>query len=203
MSYWSYVFGVIEVQPLGRTQPEMQYVLDTVLEHLPRVTGSERNMKVHVVRCAGHSGSSSHNEFGECMWYRQDADNDGFMRTQDHYMLLLEARLRDRMFSETLREFNKWLNRLAKRLLVEDIMVRISGQDKVLVIDDREPYYGMFEWPSWGDGISAEPAWAEYLLWDAAKDSEYPMLLAYKYYHDPENDAEVERRRTWVRSKYE
>ena len=34
-------------------------------------------------------------------------------------------------------------------------------------------------------------------MWESAKDSEYPMMLAYKYVNDPENDAEVERRMKW------
>ena len=31
-------------------------------------------------------------------------------------------------------------------------------------------------------------------LWDRAKNSDYPMLLGYKYFIDEENDKEVERR---------
>ena len=31
-------------------------------------------------------------------------------------------------------------------------------------------------------------------MWDRAKDSSYPMMLAYKYFNDEENDREVERR---------
>ena len=52
MSYWTYITGVIEVCPMGRTQPEKRYILDTVLEHLPKVTGSERNMSIHIVQKA-------------------------------------------------------------------------------------------------------------------------------------------------------
>ena len=39
-----------------------------------------------------------------------------------------------------------------------------------------------------------EPTWCEYLMFSRAKNSDYPMLLGYKYYGDEENDAEVERR---------
>lgn len=42
MSFWSYVHGTVTVQPLGRTQSEKRYILDTVLSHLPKVTGSEK-----------------------------------------------------------------------------------------------------------------------------------------------------------------
>lgn len=197
MSYWTYIHGVITVYPFGVTQAQKRYVLETVLEHLPRVTGSEGNMKVHIVECAGHTSSSTHNEFGECLHYRRDADCDGWMRTQSYYMLAVEAQLRDRVFSETLCEFNKWINRLAKRVGVEDILVNIRGQDKTIIISDPKPYSQMEEWPSWCEESGGEPMWAEYLLWDKAKDSDYPMKLMYKYYNDPENDAEVERRKAY------
>lgn len=52
----------------------------------------------------------------------------------------------------------------------------------------------MEEGPSWWNG---EPAWAEYLMWDRAPASEYPLKLVYKYINDPKVDAEVERRRKW------
>lgn len=197
MSYWTYIDGVIKVSPLGRTQPEKRYILDTVLAHLPCVTGSDGNMKVHVIQCDGYSGSSSHNEFEESMWYRRDADCDGWMRTQRHYMLVVEAHLRDRIFDETLRELNKWLNRLAKRVDIEEILLRLHAYDRELVISDAKPYQKMAEWPSWCEESGGEPAWAEYLMWDSAKDCRYPLKLMYKYYNDPENDAEVERRRAW------
>ena len=206
MSYWTYIHGIIAVRPLGSTQPQKRYVLETVLAHLPAVTGSEKNMKVHVVQKYGHSGSSSCNEFDEPMWYRRDADNGGRLRTQDTYFLVLEASLRDRMFEDTLQELNRWLNRLAKRVSVEDILVKLTGRSgrdycsKQLLIHDSEPYRQMEEWPSWcEDKSGGEPCWAEYLLYETAKDSRYPMKLMYKYYNDEENDAEYERRQQYER----
>lgn len=35
MSWWTYVHGIVVVKPMGRTQAEKRYILDTVLEHLP------------------------------------------------------------------------------------------------------------------------------------------------------------------------
>lgn len=65
MSFWSYVRGMIEVYPMGRTQAEMRYILETVLSHLPPVTGSEGNMKAHIVQKSGFNYSSSADEFGQ------------------------------------------------------------------------------------------------------------------------------------------
>ena len=50
MSFWTYVHGTIEVTPMGRTQAEKTYILNTVLEHLPHVTGSEEDMNVYVLQ---------------------------------------------------------------------------------------------------------------------------------------------------------
>ena len=176
MSYWTYITGVIEVCPMGRTQPEKRYILDTVLEHLPKVTGSERNMSIHIVQKAGTNGSSSCNEFGE--WLKGDP-----FRTQDYYLIVLEGSLRDRIFEDTFIEVNKFLNRLAKRVMVNDILVKISGYDKdyhnkSFIISNAKPYKKMEEGPSW---CNEEIAWAEYLMWDYGEDSWYPKKLEEKY----------------------
>ena len=36
MSWWTYVNGLIMVEPVGCTQPEKRYILETVLAHLPK-----------------------------------------------------------------------------------------------------------------------------------------------------------------------
>jgi hypothetical protein len=116
--------------------------------------------------------------------------------------VVIEGALRDRYFEETLRELNKWLNRLAKRAGIEEILVKLSGYDsewkrKELVISNAKPYEQMAEWPSWSERSDGKPMWCEYLMWERARDSWYPLLLTRKYYNDPENDAEVERREKW------
>ena len=39
------------------------------------------------------------------------------------------------------------------------------------------------------------------MLYPRVKDSNYPMMLAYKYFNDKENDEEVERRMKYERGK--
>lgn len=41
MSWWTKVTGLVAVQVPGRTDKEKEYVLDSVLRHLPLITGSE------------------------------------------------------------------------------------------------------------------------------------------------------------------
>lgn len=199
MSYWTYVNGVITVEPMGRTQHEKRYILETILEHLPKVTGSERDMNITILekRSGAHS-SCNCDEFGVPRF-----DSWSWPNTYECYMLIIDGALRDRRFEETKRELNKFLNRLAKRVYVSDILVELHGFDyggcqKKFIISNAEPYRQMEEGPSWWNG---EPAWAEYLMWDRAPSSEYPLKLAYKYYNIPEIDAEIERRRKWEKGE--
>lgn len=208
MSNWSYVHGTVTVQPLGRTQAEKRYILDSVISHLPKVTGSEKGMDVYVIQKNGYNSSSSHDEFGQWSNLGNGKYEHSF-ETQDKYILVVDGSLRDRVFEETYREFMKWLCRLAKRVMVEDILVEVKGYDKSTVIRNteiqrkkyswRKVFDGMFEDPSWCNK-DGEPNWCEYLLWDRAKNSDYPMLLGYKYFADEENDKEVERRMKYERS---
>ncbi len=208
MSFWTYIQGTITVRPMGRTQPEKRYILETVLNHLPRVTGSEGDMDVYIIQKNGYNSSCSRDEFGEATNNLIDRHGNksrktGWLRTQDDYILVVNAALRDREFEETYREFMKWFVRLCKRVGCEDVLVEIKGYDKSTVIKDRniqrEKYSyksvfdGLFEDPSWCND-TGEVNWAEFMMWDRAKDSSYPMMLAYKYFNDEENDKEVERR---------
>ena len=173
MSWWTYVNGLIMVEPAGCTQPEKRYVLETVLAHLPKVTGSEEDMKIHIVQKEGYSGSANFNEFFETV-YREA------FKTQDYYYLILEGQFRDRMYEQTFRELNKFLNRLAKRVYVDDILIRLTGWDKEIVISNSDPYQDMYEYSA--DSNKDEPAWWEYLLWDRdPSGGSYPEKLTHKY----------------------
>lgn len=203
MSSWTYINGTITA--------EKRYILETVLNHLPRVTGSEGDMDVYIIQKNGYNSSLSCDEFGERTnnlvdIYGNKSFDRGRMRVQDEYILVVNAALRDREFDQTYREFIKWLVRLCKRVMCEDILVEIKGYDKSTVIKDRNiqnkayswqsVFDGLFEAPSWcRDG--KEPNWTEFMMFEKAKDSDYPMMLAYKYFDDEENNKEVERRKTW------
>lgn len=212
MSYWTYINGTITVNPMGRTQAEKRYILETVLNHLPIVTGSENDMNVYIIQKNGYKSSSSSDEFGERTnnlvdRYGNKSRDGGWLEIQEHYILVVNAALRDREFKQTYKEFMKWFVRLCKRVCCEDVLVEIKGYNKSTVIKDRtiqrkkyswkSVFDGLYEKPSWVNKIKGEykePNWCEYLMYDTAKDSRYPMLLAYKYFNDEDNDKEVERR---------
>ena len=177
MSYWTHIRGLITVSPIGRTQAEKRFVLETVLNHLPIVSGSEDDMAVHIIQRSGNTDSCSHDEFGNRTNNLLDRDgyrdrNHGWMRMQSNYFLVVEGDLRDRSFKEGLKSFITWLCRLAKRVMVMEINVRITGNwfllghDNVYNITDAEPYYQIFEDPSWlvDDGQPKSFNWCEQII---------------------------------------
>ena len=136
MSWWTYIHGTVSVRPMGRTQAEKRYILETVLDHLPLVTGSERDMNVYIIQKNGYDSSSSHTEFGEWGGYRKWKTLS--TETQNEYILVVDGSFRDRVFEETYKEFQKWLCRLAKRVGVEDVLVEVKGYEHSSLI--RNPH---------------------------------------------------------------
>ena len=209
MSYWTHIRGTINVEPFGRSQPEKRYILDSVLEHLPIVSGSEGCMSTYVVLPNGHNSSCSCDEFGDRTnnlvdMYGEKSRRHGWHRVQSEYIIVVNADLRDRLFHETMAEFTKWLVRLSKRVLVNDICVNIRDDmsEHIYTFVDSNPFYSMYEEPSWSiTNKENEPAWWEYLAWEKGKDTMYPMKLIYKYYCDSETDAEMERRMIYMRGE--
>ena len=91
---------------------------------------------------------------------------------------------------------------MSKRLLVQNVLVEVNEgytNKTYLFRNDNDVFSDMFEQPSWLEG--GEPNWCEFMMWDSAKNSSYPMMLAYKYYIDTDNDEEVERRIKYSRDK--
>ena len=96
MSSWTHVKGMVEVEPLGYTQAEKRYILETVLNHLPHVSGSENDMKIYIIQKDGYNCSSSCDEF---MQHSNKGNGTyGSFETQCTYFLLVDGDLRDRAF---------------------------------------------------------------------------------------------------------
>jgi len=179
MSHWTYINGTIEVSTLGRTQEEIEYILKTVLRHLPKVTGSEKDMNTYIIKKEGHNLYCSCDEF----------ERANPLRLQENYIIVVDGNLRDREFKETYKEFQKWICRLAKRVLVQNVLVQIYGYKGSTIITDKNMnYMNMYEYPSWSKDSSGEPNWCEYLMWRKGANSNLPMLLTYKYYNNEKND---------------
>lgn len=130
----------------------MDYILQTVIDHLPKVTGSEGAMDIHIVRAYGHNSWQNFDEF-----YNRVED----FKTQSRYFLVLDGSLRDRYYEETFKELNKFLNRLAKRLIVDSAYVRLNdigiNYNSYTFTNKNNCYGNMFE---------HENPWYDYLMWE-------------------------------------
>ena len=149
MSSWTHVKGLIELDVPGRTQAEKNYILQTVIDHLPKVTGSEKSMDIYTIQTAGHDSWQNFDEF-----YNRVED----FRTQSRYFLVLDGNLRDRYYKDTFKELNKFLNRLGKRLMVDSVYVRLYNYEHSHIFTNKNDCYGkMFE---------NDNPWYNYLMWE-------------------------------------
>ena len=206
MSNWTYVMGQIIVAPMGRTQNEKEYILKTVLDHLPLVTGSEEDMQVYIYQDRLYDTASSHDEFGmmtdKAIHYNGYRSRKmGMYRSSSYYILSIKGELRDRTYEETVKEFIRWLSRLSKRCMVDDILVKVCGysykhnRNMRWVCSNVKPFREMFEDPSWCDEDSIN--WCEYLMWERGKGSDIPLAHSYKYDLDDEDSEEFLRRKKY------
>lgn len=160
MSTWTYIRGYIKVYPLGRTSHEKRYILETVLDHLPRVTGSEGD--IHIIVNAFEPFRYRHddfNEFDQCVGRHNHHRNN----IEEEYFLVITGDLRDRVYSQTFKELNKFLIRLAKRVRVEDVMIKLFDDFGHKYIFDSDKYSEIIENTSWvSEG--KETNWCEYLM---------------------------------------
>lgn len=149
MGSWTYVQGLIELDVPGRTQAEKNYILQTVIDHLPKVTGSEKPMNIYTIQTAGYDSWQNFDEF-----YNRVED----FRTQSRYFLVLDGNLRDRYYKDTFKELNKFLNRLGKRLMVDSVCVRLYNYEHSHIFTNKNDCYGkMFE---------NDNPWYNYLMWE-------------------------------------
>ena len=203
MSAWTYILGMVSVMPIGRSTAETKYILETVLNHLPEVTGSEGNMHVHYLPSSYDGAIRNHNEFGQITkwmrsneFYETEFSRSNTVKNQFH--IILEAHLRDREFEQTKRELLKWLCRLSKRVSVIDLSVKLSDRiGRTLTLSDPKPFNAMAERVSWKTK-GCEKAWWEYLFWEQDPFSDMPLKLVWKYGDDPVINAEMQRRLEWA-----
>lgn len=149
MSRWTYLSGVITVDVPGRTQAECDFNIHSVLNHLPKVTGSEHDMEWHINASKKYKDHIRVDEFGNesNLGNHNVYFNYYYFEKQNSYFITISGELRDRCLDETIKEFSKWLCRLAKRLWIDDINVHIHYDwgNKIL-IDNSKPYFEMYDY---------------------------------------------------------
>lgn len=186
---WSFVRGIVEVDPLGRTPAETRYVLETVLNHLPIIPGSERNCQIHIMPSHSFLMYGCCDEFGVDLMLNRERKED-YIKARNIYMLVLEGDLRHTDFQKTYRRVVKWLCRLAKRVHILDVLLKVedTSRQKIRIITNQNEYWGsLYEN---GGPTDEDMNWCQYLL-PVSKLNEMPALLAYKYYGENVELAEM------------
>lgn len=164
MSHWTYIQGVVEVSPFGRSQAEKRFILETVLQHLPKVTGSEKDMYTHIVQRGGYDFWSSSDEFG--------VNQRDEIKMQTSYYVVVEGNFRDREIEQTYSEFIRWLIRLSKRLVVENCLVDVYNYRKHKLInrDDLCELNEPFSW-EYEKILPPHKNWCEKIMWKEEQDN--------------------------------
>ena len=165
MSWWTYAKGWVQVSVPGRTQEEKDYIIKTVLNHLPIVRGSEEEMYVHMFKAGGHNQTDFEDEYGERTnnlehWIYKGckSQKDGCLRTQGEYYIFIEGHFRDTYYGKQYRQLIKWLTRLGKRLYIDEVDILFSDRYKssCRINDD---FSDVFVW---------ENNWCDHLMWKDA-----------------------------------
>lgn len=146
MSSWTYVHGMVEIEVPARTTAEAIFKAQTIVDHLPRITGSEGPARWAVAPVQGWLCSSNVDELGHCSnlgrrtrYYNAAARwNDYSFERQTKILLTLDGALRDRYFEQTLYETTKCLARLSSRVWVQHCLVRVSHWDKAYIFSDPD-----------------------------------------------------------------
>lgn len=154
MSNWAYIYDTLIVEPIGQTNHEKLYVLNTVLDHLPVINGSEDGMQIYInrldhgayiVQNTDEFKDQTNNLRVSPYNYR---NQKGDFKVMEQYCITVVGNLRDREFEETFKDFQKWLCRLSKRVMTSKVLVQIQDYFKSSVINYSawdNPYYRMYE----------------------------------------------------------
>lgn len=170
---WTHINGVLVVEPLGNTDAQTEYVLKTVLDHLPVVESRyEGEMEIYVNRRNGTNYSSSTDEYDNWTNLSKTADGNRTIKPnpftnthkmQTEYIITLYAGLRHVELQPALKQLIKWLNRLSKRVWVLKSNIIIESGDKKISIVDADWLYQNFEMPNpQGDEFTN---WSEHLMY--------------------------------------
>lgn len=163
MDIWTNIRGTIYCSPAGATPEEQEYILKTVLRHLPKVnpykTRRDNMFETYINRINQPQGFRPWDEFG----------NDSNLTDYDDYcykafscdysfVITLYGMFRSDNQSDVLKRFEKWLCRFSKRILVDylniDIWEYCGKSDNKISISNWEAYHDMYDFENnWIDKI--------------------------------------------------
>lgn len=141
MSYWTHIVATFDIDTYKRDK-NIKEVIEEMLKNAPKITGSERNADIFVNVLSGHNvwiggdckicpykDTVIHHEEGG---YSCDAE-EGFKCPESEYQtrvsITIIGSLRDRIKSQTEKEFNKFVEYLRKNcdFEIENMAFSIMG----------------------------------------------------------------------------
>jgi len=138
MSIWSRVTGVIVAETISRSTAEAMYIAQTVVNHLPKIYGSEGCAKFYINALKGLNTSSNVDEFNKRSNLMQRENQWGLFEWQTKILITVEGSLRDASFQNTLRETTRMLSRLSSRLWVKSCLISVSSDKKQFIFHDPD-----------------------------------------------------------------
>lgn len=165
MSIWSHVHGIIEVDTCGLTSAEAMYFAQTVVDHLPRIDGSEGPVEYYLNLKKGHNCFGNTDENRNFTNLYTPGSYSKSIEYQSCVIITLQGDLRDCMFDEALRMITKVLNRLSRHLVVTGCSVTVCSIDKQYTF--ANPSWMMFrdDYTHWPNDLIRRP-------WDSEKEDE-------------------------------
>ena len=157
MSNWTYIYGTIKVAPIGRSQAEKRFILETVLNHLPIIKGSENPLRHYIIQHDGYDSSSNQDEF---YWNK-------YTRLQSTYTVILDGKLRNADTDKIATLLREWIKRFAQRILIKDIYVKLtdhSNGTEITYTNESFDYYKLFQDSFEKD--SPVHKWCDFLMFD-------------------------------------
>lgn len=148
---------MIGVRPLGSTQPAMDFVVAETLKSMPDLAGIPADEACEVIRPRERhvTAASSIGSLG--LHTHGDMES-----TSDRYVLAIRESMSGYMLKGLLTDVNEWLEDLARRIQVTDLILRLDCEDGQTVLDDAARLASLWVRPSWSrDGGAHLPSEVE------------------------------------------
>lgn len=192
MSIWTYVTGAIRVDAPGVSDVESEYIIRKAIKSLPVVHGGESDAAVNAVPDISIDDISFRDERGLERKYSGPmfwTDDPDYFHRHQYYLVTISGSLRHADFETALKETEKLLFRLAKKLFIEDISVTVHGDFcRSYTFSNAAPFGDVYEIEQ------DEQAWREDLqrrIWRADEDGYFFYEIegedhVFIYYEDAE-----------------
>lgn len=139
MSNWTTVSGVIEVDTYAGTTHKARYITECVINHLPRISGSEGDVDIFINQPSNYNLSSSCDELcAETNLMEKDYYGFRQHKVQTKTIITVQGHLRDTYSNEIYRQVVKWLTRLSKRLHVCSVHLYVADYYKDYRLDNPQ-----------------------------------------------------------------